>query len=123
MTNSSRKFLLALAALPLVSGVAAQTPPPAASAPRPVILAPTPHEQWQRQVDRQQIENRQRQSAVQQQIQQDRYVRERNATTNPALRSQMDDAAQRQQDVERARQDAAMRRYQAQPPVSGTSGR
>jgi len=122
MTNSSRKFLpMALATL--FAGTAmAQVPPPKPASPpppRPVVVSQPPSavgvQQWQRQVDRQQTQNQQNQNAVREQMRQGNLDRQRANTTNPALLNQLDSADRSQQELYRARQEDANRRYQATP--------
>lgn len=119
MTNSSRNFLLmTLTTLcPLLA--LAQTPPPKPAAPpppRPVIVTtPSPSQQWQRQVDRQQLQNQQNQNAVREQLRQGNLDRQRANTTNPALQNQLDAADRSQQQLYRARQEDAVKRYQSLP--------
>jgi hypothetical protein len=124
MTNSSRNILLCiLAVLSPAVGLAQTQPvkPAAAPAPtpapraRPVVTAPTPNQQWQRQVDRQQLRTQQQQNALRENLRQGNLDQQRNTTTNPALRGQLDNADQSQQQMYRARQDDATRRYQATP--------
>lgn len=121
MTNSSRKFLLAFLALaaPALALAQNQTQPvkPAAPPPRPrpvVIATPSPSQQWQRQVDRQQLQSRQDQNALRERLRQDNLNMQRTNTSDPALRNQLDAADRSQQDLYRARQDAAVRRYQTE---------
>ncbi|NID16776.1 hypothetical protein [Luteibacter yeojuensis] len=136
MTNSSRKILLGLLAAALPALVAAQTQPAKpAPPPRPkpiVITTPSPSQQWQRQVDRQQFQDRQNQNALREQLRQGNLDRQRANTTDPALRNQLDSADRSEQQLYRARQDAAARRYQTLPQPattenaparSGTAGR
>lgn len=117
MTNSSRNILLAWLIAMLPAFAVAQTQPakPAAPPPRPkpvVITTPTPNQQWQRQVDRQQVQNRLNQNALREQLRQDNLDRQRANAADPALRTQLDDADRSQQQLYRARQDDAVRRYQ-----------
>lgn len=132
MTNSSRKkflFLLA-AALPALALAQAQPQPPSRPAgqpQRPAYVAPSSAQQdWQRAVDRSRVQSQQRQNAVQQQLQQDNVNRQMNATTDPTLRSQLDNANRTQQNLYRARQDDEVKRYNDRhpgqpPPPAGTS--
>jgi TolA-binding protein len=114
MTNSSRKFLLAVfplalsvAGLPAAALAQAQPAKPAAIArpaaaarpaaptpvaqPRPVILNTTSHQQqFQQQVNQQQVQNSQRQQSVRQQIRQNNVDTQRTNATDPALRTQLD---------------------------------
>lgn len=118
MTNSSRNFLLSMLLIALPAAASAQIQParPAATPPpRPqaVINTPSHTEQWQRQVDRQQLQNAQNQNAVRQQLQQNNSTIQRNATTDPAMRNQIDNAQRSQDQLDRARQDAAQRQYQS----------
>ncbi|MGF6712042.1 type IV secretory pathway VirB10-like protein [Luteibacter sp. W1I16] len=136
MTNSSRKILLAwlVAMLPALAMAQTQPAKPAAPPPRPkpvVISTPTPNQQWQRQVDRQQVQNRLNQNALREQLRQDNLDRQRTNATDPALRNQLDNADRSQQQLYRARQDAAAQRYQtlqrpdatrAVPARSGSAG-
>lgn len=136
MTNSSRKFLLVLlaASLPVVA-LAQSQPAKPAPPPRPkpiVITTPSPSQQWQRQVDRQQLQDRQNQNALREQLRQGNLDRQRTNASDPALRSQLDAADRSQQQLYRARQDAAARRYETLPQPettrnaparSGTAGR
>jgi TolA-binding protein len=117
MTNSSRKFLfpMLLVALPIAALAQIQPAKPAATPPpRPqaVISTPSHTEQWQRQVDRQQVQNAQNQNAVRQQLQQNNSTIQRNNTTDPAMRNQIDSAQRSQDQLDRARQDATQRQYQ-----------
>ncbi|WP_426285289.1 hypothetical protein [Luteibacter sp. E-22] len=117
MTNSSRKILLAwlVATLPALALAQTQPAKPAAPPPRPkpvVISTPTPNQQWQRQVDRQQVQNRLNQNALREQLRQDNLDRQRTNAADPALRNQLDNADRSQQQLYRARQDDAVRRYQ-----------
>lgn len=129
MTNASRKFMLSLlAVLPLAAFAQAATPPKPAPkpAPRPKVYTPVapPSQQWQNQANQQQLINRQNQNAVQEQLRQNNLNQQRNSATNPALRTQLDNADQSQQQQYRARQDNAARQYQdkqATQPASATS--
>jgi hypothetical protein len=129
MTNASRKFMLfLLAAFPLAAFAQAATPPaPAAKpAPRPKVYTPvaSPSQRWQQQANQQQLINRQNQNAVQEQLRQNNLNQQRNSATDPALRTQLDNADQSQQQQYRARQDAAARRYQdnqATQPANATT--
>jgi hypothetical protein len=122
MTNSSRNILLALLCV-AAPAVFAQTPQPAkpvavpAPAARPVArpAVPSANQQWQRQVDRQQLQNQQQQNAVRQQLHQGNLDQQRNSATDPGLRTQLNNADQSQQQMYRARQDDATRRYQTTP--------
>lgn len=127
MTNSSRKILLPLllAFMPALGFAQTQPATPAAPAPRPrpVVIAPSvATQQFQRQVDRQQIQNKQNQNALREQLRQDNLTRQRNNATDPALRSQLDSANQSEQQLYRARQEDAVRRYQTlqRPETIGT---
>ncbi len=124
MTNSSRKILLGLLAAVLPVLAMAQTQPAKpAPAPRPkpiVITTPSASQQWQRQVDRQQFQDRQNQNALREQLRQGNVDRQRANTTDPALRSQLDAADRSEQQLYRARQDAAARRYQTLPQPATT---
>ncbi|NII53135.1 hypothetical protein [Luteibacter sp. SG786] len=124
MTNSSRKILLGLLAASLPALALAQSqpakpaPPPR---PRPIVITtPTPNQQWQRQVDRQQMQDRQNQNALREQLRQGSLDRQRANTTDPALRNQLDAADRSQQQLYRARQDAAARQYQTSPQPDQT---
>lgn len=124
MTNSSRKILLGLVAASLPAFALAQSQPAKpASPPRPrpiVITTPTPNQQWQRQVDRQQLQDRQNQNALREQLRQGSLDRQRANTADPALRNQLDAADRSQQQLYRARQDAAARQYQTLPQPEST---
>ncbi|MEX1828640.1 hypothetical protein [Luteibacter sp. CQ10] len=132
MTNSSRKKFLFLLAAALPALALAQTQPqqpsrPAGQPQRPVYRAPSSAQQdWQRAVDRSRVQSQQRQNAVQQQLQQDNVNRQMNATTDPALRSQLDNANRTQQNLYRSKQDDEVKRYNDRhpgqpPPPAGTS--
>lgn len=137
MTNSSRNLVLSVLFLAIPAMALAQTQPvkPAATPPpRPqaVITTPSHTEQWQRQVDRQQLQNAQNQNAVRQQLQQNNSAIQRNNTTDPAMRTQIDNAQRSQDQLNRARQDAADRQYQndslnrgagTAPARTGSAGR
>lgn len=117
MTNSSRNILLFLLASFMPALGFAQTQPvksaPPPPRPRPIVIStPAPNQQFQRQVDRQQIQNRQNQNVLREQLRQDNLTRQRNNATDPALRSQLDNANQSEQQLYRARQDDAVRRSQ-----------
>jgi hypothetical protein len=130
MAYSSRKILLSLLAVALPALALAQTQPVKSAAPAPrarpiVITTPSANQQWQRQVDRQQLQNRQNQNSVQEQLRQNNSDLQRANATDPALRNQLDNADRSQQQQYRARQDAAAQRYQAtqairQPDATGT---
>jgi hypothetical protein len=119
MTNSSRKILpgLLAAALPLLAAAQTQPAQPVpAPRPRPIVITtPSPSQQWQRQVDRQHFQDRQNQNALREQLRQGNLDRQRQNATDPALRSQLDAADRSDQELYRARQDAAARRYQTLP--------
>lgn len=124
MTNSSRKILLGVVAglLPALA-LAQSQPAKPAPPPRPkpiVITTPTPSQQWQRQVDRQQAQDRQNQNALREQLRQGSLDRQRANTTDPALRNQLDAADRSEQQIYRARQDAAARQYQTSPQPDST---
>lgn len=133
MTNSSRKYLpfLLAAALPgLALGQAQPQQParPAGQPQRPVYTAaPSAAQQnWQRAVDSSRVQSQQRQNAVQQQLQQNNMNRQLNSTTDPGVRSQLDNANRSQQEQYRARQDNEVKRYNDRhpgqpPPPAGTS--
>lgn len=134
MTNSPRKNLCILLAWALPALALAQAQPqqpsrPAGQPQRPAYTAPPPssaHQDWQRAVDRSRVQSQQRQNAVQQQLQQDNVNRQMNATTDPALRSQLDNANRTQQNLYRAKQDDEVKRYNDRhpgqpPPPAGTS--
>ncbi|MDF4001985.1 hypothetical protein P3W33_01050 [Luteibacter sp. PPL552] len=133
MTKSSRRTLLVFAALALPAIAVAQTDPrattarPAGQPARTTTPAPsTAQRDWQRAVDQSRVQSQQRQNAVQQQLRQDSMSRQMNATTDPALRSQLDNANRTDQSLYRSRQDDARKRYDAshpgQPaPPAGTS--
>lgn len=135
MTNSSRNLVLSMLFLATPVVALAQTQPvkPATPPPRPqaVIATPSHTEQWQRQVDRQQLQNAQSQNAVHQQLQQNNSAIQRNNTTDPAMRNQIDNAQRSQDQLDRARQDAANRQYQTDslnragtaPARAGSAGR
>ncbi len=129
MTNSSRNILLSLLTVLLPVMASAQTPPakPAAPPPkaRPVIV-PAPNQQFQRQVNQQQLQNRQNQNALREQLRQDNLGRQRDNATDPALRSQLDNADRSQQQMYRARQEDALRRdpnLQRQDPTGNAPAR
>lgn len=134
MTNSPRKnlWILLVSALPALAFAQAQSPQPARPAgqpQRPAYTAPPPssaQHDWQRAVDRSRVQAQQRQNAVQQQLQQDNVNRQMNATTDPALRSQLDNANRNQQNLYRSKQDDEVKRYNDRhpgqpPPPAGTS--
>jgi TolA-binding protein len=136
MTNSSRNLVLSMLFLAIPVAALAQTQPvkpAAAPPPRPqaVVTTPSHTEQWQRQVDRQQLQNTQNQNAVRQQLQQNNSTIQRNNTTDPAMRNQIDNAQRSQDQLNRARQDAADRQYQndslnrgsTAPARTGSAGR
>ncbi|QWT18417.1 hypothetical protein KPL74_11760 [Bacillus sp. NP157] len=131
MTKASRKFVLSLLlVVPAAAFAQAATQPAAAPRPAPVARpaaapvpaarprvvpgVPPPNARFQQQVNQQQLINRQNQNAVQEQLRQNNVNQQRNATTDPALRSQLDNADRAQQDQYRARQDNAAKRYQDQ---------
>ncbi|MGE7138357.1 hypothetical protein ACQKIE_12080 [Luteibacter sp. NPDC031894] len=124
MTNSSRNILLglltvALPALALAQTQPAKTAPP--PRPRPIVITtPSPSQQWQRQVDRQQLQDRQNQNALREQLRQGNVDRQRANTTDPTLRNQLDATDRSEQQLYRARQDAAARRYQTLPQPETT---
>jgi hypothetical protein len=134
MTNSSHKFLLFVLAVALPLTSVAQTSTPAKPAPaarpatpapvaRPVVATPSPNQQFQRQVNRQQVINQQNQNAVQQQLRQNNINQQRSTATDPALRSQLDNADRAQQQSYQAQQDATVRRAQADPRVRDAAQR
>ena len=135
MTISSRNILLLVlaAALPLSATAQPQSQPAKAAAPvksaapapvaRPVINTPSHAQQFQRQVDRQQVINQQNQNAVQQQLRQNNMNQQRSTATDPALRSQLDNADRAQQQSYQAQQDASVRRAQADPRVRDAAQR
>ena|ERR1700754_3088199 len=119
MTYSSRKILLCLLAATIPALALAQTQPvkPAAPAPRPRTVVVTPSaatQQYQRQVDRQQLQNRQNQNALREQLRQNNVDMQRANATDPALRNQLDNADRSDQQLYRARQDAAVQRFQTE---------
>lgn len=123
MTNSSRNILLALLCVAAPAAFAQTSPQPAkpvaapAPAARPAArpAVPSANQQWQRQVDRQQLQNQQQQNAVREQLRQGNLDQQRNSATDPGLRTQLNNADQSQQQMYRARQDDATRRYQTTP--------
>jgi len=130
MTNSSRNFLPVVLATLFAGTAMAQVPPPKPASPpppRPVIVNQPPSsagaQQWQRQVDRQQVQNQQNQNAVREQMRQGSLDRQRANTANPALLNQLDSADRSQQQLYRARQDDATRRIQAPPRPDPEAGR
>jgi len=135
MTNSSRNILLFVLAAVLPLSAAAQTQPQparaavpvkaAAPAPvaRPVVATPTHNQQFQHQVDRQQVVNQQNQNAVREQLRQNNMNQQRSTATDPALRSQLDNADRAQQQSYQAQQEATVRRAQADPRVRDAASR
>jgi len=136
MTNSSHKILLFVLATAMPLTALAQTQPqparaaapaarPAAPAPvaRPVVATPSHTQQFQQQVNRQQVINQQNQNAVQQQLRQNNMSQQRSTATDPALRTQLDNADRAQQQTYQAQQDANVRRDQTVPRVRGTTPR
>lgn len=136
MTNSSRNILLFVlaAALPLSAAAQTQPQPAKAAAPvkavaapapvaRPVVATPTHNQQFQRQVDRQQVINQQNQNAVREQLRQNNMNQQRSTATDPALRSQLDNADRAQQQSYQAQQEATVRRAQADPRVRDAASR
>ncbi|SEM92091.1 hypothetical protein SAMN02800694_2145 [Luteibacter sp. UNCMF331Sha3.1] len=130
MTNSSRNFLPAVLATLVAGAAMAQVPPPKPASPpppRPVYVSPPPSaigaQQWQRQVDRQQVQNQQNQNAVREQLRQGNLDRQRTNTTDPALLNQLDNADRSQQQLYRARQDDTTRRIQTPPRPDPETGR
>lgn len=122
MTNSSRNFLPTVLATLFAGTAMAQVPPPKPASPpppRPVIVSQPPSstgvQQWQRQVDRQQVQNQQNQNAVREQLRQGNLSLQRANTTDPALLNQLNSSDQSQQQLYRTRQDDVNRRYQATP--------
>ena len=131
MTNSSRNILLSMLFVAVPALAVAQTPPakpvrPAAAVPaatprpRAVVTTPSHTEQFQRQVDRQQLQNAQNQSNVRQQLQQHNTAIQRSNATDPAMRNQLDNAQRSQQQLDRAQQDSAARQYETKPSNRGT---
>jgi len=136
MTNSSHKILLLVLAIAVPSMAIAQTqpqplkaaaPPARAATPaavaRPVVATPSHTQQFQQQVNRQQLINQQNQNAVQQQLRQSNMNQQRSTATDPGLRSQLDNADRAQQQTYQAQQDANARRDQTVPRVRDTTPR
>lgn len=132
MTNSSHKFLLILLATALPVAAFAQTATPAtktaapapaarpAAAARPVVTTPSANQQFQNQVNRQQVVNQQNQSAVQQQLRQNNMNQQRSTATDPGLQNQLDNANRAQQQTYQSQQDATVRRNPSVPRTRDT---
>jgi hypothetical protein len=135
MTNSSHKFLLLLLAITAPLSVAAQTPPQparaAAAAPppkpapvaRPAVAVPSHTQQFNQQVNRQQVINQQNQNSVQQQLRQNNMNQQRSTATDPALRNQLDSADRAQQQTYQSQQDATVRTHPTVLRTRDASGR
>jgi hypothetical protein len=130
MTTSSHKFLLLLLAIAAPLSVAAQTQPVKAAAPaqpapaaRPAVAVPSHTQQFNQQVNRQQVINQQNQSAVQQQLRQNNMNQQRSTATDPALRNQLDSADRAQQQTYQSQQDATVRTHPTVPRTRDANGR
>ena len=95
-------------------------PPPAAPAPRAVILQPSANAQFQQKMQQAQVRSQLQQVQVEQQNHQ--AVRDnsrRPYADNPQMQQQADQADAAQQRTDQARQQSIIDRYNATPPPSG----
>ncbi len=113
---------LALASMPVLA-LAQQNPQngtaapakPASPPPRPVVIHQDRN--YQQAVQQQQVQNQLQKNAVQNQVRQNNANQVLNQTADPALRSQLGNASDSQQQLQQAKQQDVIDRYRSQPQV------